>query len=52
MAEPDEQLSLAEISRKFKASRERVRQLETRIKRNLRLELTWNDSAVVRELVE
>jgi len=52
MAEAEEELSLAEIARTFKLSRERVRQLESRIKSKLRVELASSDSAVVRELIE
>ncbi len=52
MADPEEQLCLAEIARIFNVSRERVRQLETRLKRKLRAELTSTDNALVRELVE
>jgi RNA polymerase sigma-32 factor len=36
MADPVEELSLAEISRKMGVSRERARQLETRAKQKLR----------------
>lgn len=39
MADPAEELSLAEISRKMGVSRERARQLETRTKRKLRARL-------------
>jgi RNA polymerase sigma-32 factor len=39
MADPAEELSLAEISRKMGVSRERARQLETRAKRKLRAQL-------------
>jgi RNA polymerase sigma-32 factor len=45
MADPAEELSLAEISRKMGVSRERARQLETRTKRKLRARLEGLRSA-------
>jgi RNA polymerase sigma-32 factor len=39
MAHPDEQLSLAEIGRRFRVSRERTRQIEARALRKLRVAL-------------
>lgn len=47
MADPAEELSLAEISRKMGVSRERARQLETRTKRKLRDRLGEMRSAVL-----
>ena len=40
MALPEDELSLAEIGRRLGVSRERARQLETRVKRRLRERIT------------
>jgi RNA polymerase sigma-32 factor len=45
MADPADELSLAEISRHMGVSRERARQLETRTKRKLRACLAVLDAA-------
>lgn len=49
MASSTEALSLAEIARHLKVSRERARQLETRAKRKLQRRIKESPSAVVRE---
>jgi RNA polymerase sigma-32 factor len=52
MADPAEELSLAEIGRSLGVSRERARQLEARTKRKLRSRIPALGSAVVIEWIE
>jgi RNA polymerase sigma-32 factor len=52
MADPAEELSLAEIGRSLGVSRERARQLEARTKRKLRSRIPALGSAVVTEWIE
>jgi RNA polymerase sigma-32 factor len=49
MADPAEEMSLAEIGRHFGVSRERARQLETRTKRKLGASIATFGNAVVKE---
>jgi RNA polymerase sigma-32 factor len=52
MADPAEELSLAEIGRSLGVSRERARQLEARTKRKLKTRIPALGSAVVMEWIE
>jgi RNA polymerase sigma-32 factor len=52
MADPAEELSLAEIGRSLGVSRERARQLEARTKRKLKSRIPALGSAVVMEWIE
>ena len=52
MADPAEELSLAEIGRSLGVSRERARQLEARTKRKLKVRIPALSSAVVMEWIE
>ena len=52
MADPAEELSLAEIGRSLGVSRERARQLEARTKRKLRSRIPALGSAVVVEWIQ
>lgn len=52
MADPAEELSLAEIGRSLGVSRERARQLEARTKRKLRSRIPALGSPVVMEWIE
>jgi RNA polymerase sigma-32 factor len=51
MADPNDELSLAEIGRSLGVSRERARQLEARTKRKLRSRIPALGSAVVTEWI-
>ncbi len=52
MADPTEELSLAEIGRNLGVSRERARQLEARTKRKLRARIPALASPIVTEWIE
>ena len=51
LADPGDELSLAELARRFSISRERVRQLESRIKRKLRKRIPEIGNSAVNEWI-
>jgi RNA polymerase sigma-32 factor len=52
MADPSDEVSLAELGRRFNVSRERARQLETRVKRKLRTRILEHGQATGVDLSE
>jgi DNA-directed RNA polymerase sigma subunit (sigma70/sigma32) len=52
MADPGEEITLAELARRMGVSRERARQLEARALSKLRRALSASSDRVVREWVE